>query len=409
MSLFTTLKNNVFDNQKNLFLIIFTISLFSRAIIAYFYGDRFLENEWAILVKNLYNFGHFSLLKFGDVFPPNLWMPPIYGYFIYLHALVFGLNEKLASIVIVSQILISSLTPIVFYKIVNTFFSKNLSLIGAITLSLFPLMVYSATQISSATIYLFLILIFFYLILNLKNKNNLRYLCAVGILAGILVLTRRDFILIYLFSLFYLLFFFKINFKKITFIFIVSLLTISPYIIRNYLAFDKFIIHSGLGYNVWKAYNPDSKVEGFNVESEMLKFKISKVKKDIYYRINEDKIYLNEAKIYIAENQSKYVKLFFIRLFSFYFIDLESSQPNYYNKFHIFPNLTLSVFSLLGLFFCFKKNLKFNYLIMIMFIVLIIYSLFALLPRYKLYILPFQIILSLSFLDFLIKKLSKNN
>ena len=409
MSLLTTLKNNFLENQKNLFLSIFFISVLSRSIIAYFYGDRFLENEWAILVKNLYNFGHFSLLTFDDLFLPNLWMPPVYGYFIYLHALIFGLNEKLASIVIITQILISSITPIIFYRIISNFFSKDLSFIGVLIFSLFPLIIYSATQISSATIYLFLILCFIYLILHFDDKKKFKYICLIGIIAGILILTRRDFILLYLFSLIYLIFFFKINFKKIILILIVSLLTISPYILRNYIAFDKFIIHSGLGYNVWKAYNPNAKVEGYYEESEELKLKISKVKKDINYRINEDKIYLNEAKIYINENPSKYIKLFFNRLFSFYFLDLESSQPNYYNKFHIFPNLALSIFSFLGLVFCYKKNFKLNYLILCMFLILLVYSLFALLPRYKLYILPFQIILSLSFLDFLIKKLSKNN
>ena len=188
-----------------------------------------------------------------------------------------------------------------------------------------------------------------------------------------------------------------------------SLISISPYLTRNYIAFDKMIIHSGLGYNLWKAYNPNAKVEGYYEESKELKLKINNVKKDIYYRINEDKVYLNEAKTYFYDNPEKYIKLFFKRLFSFFFIDLNSSQANYYNLFHILPNLSLSIFSLLGLIVCYKKNFRYNYLILTMFIILFVYSLFALLPRYKLYVLPFQIILSLSFLDFLIKKLSKNN
>ena len=74
-------------------------------------------------------------------------------------------------------------------------------------------------------------------------------------------------------------------------------MTISPYILRNYLAFDKFIVHSGLGYNLWKAYNSNAKVEGYYIQSDKLKSEINKVKKDIFYRINEDQIYLDEAKI----------------------------------------------------------------------------------------------------------------
>jgi 4-amino-4-deoxy-L-arabinose transferase-like glycosyltransferase len=407
MNLLKILKNSFY--RKKEILLIFFISAFSRAIIAYFYGDRSLENEWAILVTNLYNFDSFSLLNFDDLYLPNLWMPPIYGYFVYIHALIFGLNENLASYVIATQIIISSITPIIFYMIIFNFFSKNLSLFGALIFSLFPLIVYSASQISSASIYLFLLLGFIYLVLDLSNKKSFKIDILIGVLAGILILTRRDFMLVYIFSLFYLLIFLKINYKKIFIIFIISIVSLSPYLIRNFIAFDKLIIHSGFGYNVWKAYNPNAKVEGYYYESNELTVKISKVKKDIYYRINEDKIYLEEAKTYIANNPEKYIKLFFKRLFSFYFLDLNSSQDNYYNFFHIYPNFFLSVLSCFGFIVCYKKDFKYNYLILTMFAFLFIYSLFALLPRYKLYILPFQIILSLSFIDFLIKKLSKNN
>ena len=59
----------------------------------------------------------------------------------------------------------------------------------------------------------------------------------------------------------------------------VFVLTISPYLIRNYISFERIILHSGFGYNVWKAYNPKADVEGFYVEEEELKLKINKVEK----------------------------------------------------------------------------------------------------------------------------------
>jgi len=42
-------------------------------------------------------------------------------------------------------------------------------------------------------------------------------------------------------------------------------------------------------------------------------------------------------------------------------------------------------------------------------LLILVYSSFSILPRYKIYILPFQIILSLSLLEFFINKLSKKN
>ena len=91
----------------------------------------------------------------------------------------------------------------------------------------------------------------------------------------------------------------------------ITIIGISPYIYRNYIAFDKFIIHSGFGYNIWKAYNPKAKVEGYLFPSKELQNKIKNVKKNIHYRINEDKIYLEQALIYIAEDPGKYINLYF--------------------------------------------------------------------------------------------------
>ena len=183
----------------------------------------------------------------------------------------------------------------------------------------------------------------------------------------------------------------------------VTSLTISPYLIRNYISFDKLIIHSGFGYNLWKAYNPKAKVEGYYDQSDELKFKISLVKKDINYRINEDKIYLEEAKKFIIKNPQETATLFLKRLFSIFFIDLESSQKNYYNIFHIAPNIFIAILSILGLITFDKKNTKLSYLILIMIILIMVYSLFALLPRYKIYIIPFQILLSLNFIEYFLK------
>ncbi len=411
MNLLTIINSKFLENKTNLYFFIFLISAISRSIIAYFFGDRVLENEWGVLVYNLYNFGEFSLLKFNDLFIPNLWMPPIYGYFIYIHALIFGLNDNLITSVIITQIILSSLTSVIFFKLLLNFFKKKLSLFGAITFSLFPIIIFAPSQISSVTIYLFLFISFFFLFFRLTKNQSNKNLILVAIISGVLMLTRRDFILIYLFSIFFLILFFKADFKKMILLFLLTTLTISPYLIRNYFAFDKVIIHSGFGYNLWKSYNPEAKVEGTleGIYDNDLKQKIDKIEKNILYRINHDKIFLNTAKKFILDDPSRYINLFFKRIYSFYFFDNNSSQKNYYSFFHIYPNSIIAILSIFGLIVCSKKNKEYNYLILSLILLILVYSSFSILPRYKIYILPFQIILSLSLLEFFINKLSKKN
>ena len=92
---------------------------------------------------------------------------------------------------------------------------------------------------------------------------------------------------------------------------------------------------------------------------------------------------------------------------SYFFIDIESTKPNYYNPFHYIPNLLLAITSLIGIFLSDKKSSSFNYLILILSFYLFVFPIFAIQPRYKIYIIPFQIIFTNVFIDYLIKKRHK--
>ena len=130
---------------------------------------------------------------------------------------------------------------------------------------------------------------------------------------------------------------------------------------------------------------------------------LNNLKKNKYYEISRDNIFLNEAINNLTKNPLRYLNLFFKKIFSFHFIDLNSTYPNYYNFFNIFPATILAILSFLGLFVFFdKKNIKHNYLALYLFSKLIIFSIFFILPRYKLIILPIQIMIATHFIaDFL--------
>ena len=234
-------------------------------------------------------------------------------------------------------------------------------------------------------------------------KGNLKSILIFAFIAGLLILTRREFIAILVLSSLFLFLFYKIPKKNILLIVLITMVTISPYLIRNILIFDKIIIQAGFGYNVWKANNPNAKVEGSTVIDDNLQKQIDKVAKDKFYRINEDKIFFNEGIKYIIEEPKRYLILYLKKIASFLFIDIDSSEPHYYNHFHYIPVLLIGITSLLGIFFSDKKSYKLNYLILIFFTNIFIFSIFFILPRYKLVILPLQII----FTNILIQKVYK--
>ena len=133
---------------------------------------------------------------------------------------------------------------------------------------------------------------------------------------------------------------------------------------------------------------------------------IDKIPKDKFYRINEDKIFFNEGIKYIIEEPKRYLILYLKKIASFLFIDIDSSHPYYYNSLHYIPALLLGITSLFGIYVSDKKSHQINYLILIFFFYVASFSFFALMPRYKLFIIPFQIIFTNILVDYIQKKIS---
>jgi len=187
--------------------------------------------------------------------------------------------------------------------------------------------------------------------------------------------------------------------KNIFIIILISFITISPYLIRNILIFDEIVITKSFGFNLWKGNNSNAGVEGSEFMNEKLKEKINAIYKDKFLTINTDKIFMDEAIKNISESPTKYFYSYIKKIISFIFIDINSTQTNYYNHLHYLPLLVVGVTSLIGIALSDKKSSKMNYLILIFLFNILIFSSFFILPRYKLAILPLQLIFTNIFIN----------
>ena len=386
-----------------LFLLVF-LSVLIRIPIILIYGDTNLENEWAALVNNLISHGTLSYKSFEDFLLPNLFMPPLYAYYLYVFSFLNLAEQHYINLVLLSQALLASISIVVFYKINKIFFSEKVSFYSSLLFSFFPLHVYACSQISSVSLQSFFLILFFYFFFKLLEKKNFLSIFIFSFISGLLILLRGEFFVILIFSFLYLFFFLKVKLKNILFIILITLITVSPYLIRNIVIFEKITITKSLGFNLWKGNNPNSTVEGSEFTNDNLKKEIHDIPKDRSFRINFDKIFMNEAKKNITNEPQKYLILFLKKIASFLFIDINSSQSNYYNPLHYLPIVLLGITSLIGIIISDKKSYKMNYLIFVFFFNIIIFSSFFILARYKLAILPLQII----FTNVLINHLKNN-
>lgn len=387
----------------SIYSIIF-LGLIARTIITIFYADIGIDNEWRVMLINLYENGILSIRSVNGSPVPNLFMPPLYPIFLYGLKLVFLKNEIFMISIYTFHILFSLIAVYFFYLTVVLYFNKKLALLGTAIFCFFPLHIYSVSQISSINLQVVCFSLFLYgLTYLLRYKKDL-YLTIFSITSGLLILLRGEFFIFYFFSVFFIYLKYK-NFKKIILSIIVCLLVVSPYLIRNYKIFNVITITKSGGYNLLKGNNPKSLVEGKAMMGSVrevvpeVKEKLDAIPFGEKYDLYFDQILLNQAILFIKEDPIRYINLFLKKFVAFLIIDFNSTYPNYYSIFHIIPKLILGLSTLISisLYFRFKGGI-YDYLVYFYFMNIGLFSIFFILPRYSLPLLPIQIMISLCLL-----------
>lgn len=386
-------------NDKLNLTILLSLGIAIRLISIFLFGDKIIVNEWADILINLENNGVFGLKRDENFISPNLFMPPLYPFFLFLLKKIYLFSVGYVEFVLFIQLIISIITIYCFIELSKIFFSNRLRIFSIISFIFFPLNIFSVSQISSISINVFLIVCFFlnfFLYLKKKKNKNILYF---SILSGLLMLTRGEFILFYLFTLSYF-FLIKKDIKKIIFSIFITILVLSPYLIRNYLVFEKVTITKSFGYNLWKGNNEFSKSEGYeNIHDEKFKNQIENLEKNNNYDIEIDNLYKEKALNNLRNEPKKFFISFLKKLLSFFFLDFESTFPNYYNFFHILPKAILGILSFLGSVIALRKFDKFSFLSLFYLSYGFVFSFFFILPRYSLIVLPIQIILTFYFFN----------
>ena len=403
-----------------IFLILIT-GLFFRILAAIYFGDTELQNEWAVLFHNYKISGtyglnvvlgdFFAMPKFADsneVVLPSAFMPPLYFFFIYLVDKISFDFFNTVKLLVIIQIALNLISIIILFKILVKFVNKFTSNIICLIFSLFPLNIYGSVQVSSITLQIFLIIGFLFFLLELSRNQNFRNIFLFSFFSGLLILIRGEFFLFYFFSLIY---FFLLNMKNIKILLLTVFLTsivISPYVARNFINFDSLVLTKSLGYNLLKGNNPSLKVEG---SPEFIEKKYNRkdliIKTDNKYEINLDNFYKKRAIEYLKEEPLRYINFYFLKVFSFIFIDVKSSYPNYYHPLHIVPKLLISLISIIGAVSLIKKKGFFQFLSIFYLLNILLFSLFFILPRYSLILLPVKLLLSSVLIERSIERLRR--
>ena len=110
------------NNYHLLFFLLITAFL-ARLISFNLYGDYYLSNEWKILLNNLLTHKSYVYYNFEGNLIPSVYMPPAYPFFLYAVKLISFNKIGFVHLVIFIQILLSTYSIYLFYKLNIFFFS----------------------------------------------------------------------------------------------------------------------------------------------------------------------------------------------------------------------------------------------------------------------------------------------
>ena len=165
------------------------------------------------------------------------------------------------------------------------------------------------------------------------------------------------------------------------------------------MVFEKITVTKSFGYNLWKGNNIDATVEGSETnlafKTDKIKEKIDVIEKNNLYEFNYDKIFLESSLKFIDENKLLFLKRYIKKVLTFSFFNLNSNYPGYYHTLNILSLTILSIIFMMGIISIIskKKSIFLNYFLLNLIVTIGIFAIFFILPRYKLIILPVQLIL----------------
>jgi len=322
-------------SSKNIFFLILVLATVTLRIIAAFLIVDFNDPqmwEFGMIARNMLNGEGFAFLALTKNVP-SAFMPPGLPMLYYSIFKFFGDNYTGYLVILLINTLLSVISVILSYIFSKEFFNKNTAVLTSIYVCCSPILIFSSVNFNSIIIYQVLLLLVF-IILNRINTRDLgkglregtilRSIIILGIALGLFLYFRAESLFFVL--AFFLYFVFKKHFKNAFLIIIISAIMISPWTLRNYITFDKFIpVTSSFGYNFYTGHGDDS-------STLVYKEKIGEISEDRFFEINQSEMAFKLAMEYINAHPAEELRESLNKIYSLWIIDIyrdSAKEPVY--------------------------------------------------------------------------------
>ena len=241
--------------------IIFFIAFGMRLLLLYHFNfrlgwerDGFPRSdarEYDILSMDILMGRGFGNYLFG--FKYQSFVCPFYPLFLAFIYSFFGHSYIAVKIV---QLILSSLNAVVIYWLGRRLFNKPIGIIAGLIMAFYLPYMYWVSSLMRETFFIFVFACAYLSLIKAMDEPLKKYLILAGICIGIAILTRPGGLILVLVLIITGLA--KKNFKAVLFVFLFTLLTISPWIIRSMIIHQGGIILETSGArHFWTGANPE--------------------------------------------------------------------------------------------------------------------------------------------------------
>jgi len=259
---------------------------------------------------------------------------PVYPIFI---ALIYSISSCSVWLVLLIQIFISIISVWLIYKITSKIFSRKIGLLSALLYAIdIPQALYTVYLLTD-TLFVLLFLAAIYFLCNIMKKNGLTSICISAIFLGLATLVRPISFLFPFIVVFFILVFSNLKLKKrlvYSLLFIIcSIITISPWLLRNYSKYGEAKLSSISGYNLlfYNVADTEMHKTGKPIDLINKNFYALAIKQGMdttdMYSFRNSQIFSNIATHYIKENFIFYCKRHIIGIVNLY-VGIGTSEIN---------------------------------------------------------------------------------
>lgn len=401
-------------NIKNLIkLHLYELLLILMSLTIFFLINSKLVYEWGDIVQSLLSGKGYMYLN-----RPSAYMPPLYPLCLTLFIYLFGsLGVNLLHTIlfvftyIIFVNLLKQLLKFKFYNSIdNRIINKTIYFIP-LFFFLYPPVIYGYLNVSIFPLSTLLFLTFIFLLSKIYIEFSIKTLILLGLISGLLTLSRSEFLYIGPFVLFVYVILLKAKFSRnfllgMLLYFITLLLTISPWLIRNKMTLGQPVLSTAKYYNLWRGNNLDQSTIPINPEEYYTNINFY----NNYTELQQEAFLKLEFEKYIISNKKHFFIGIIKKMRNFYFSFYPNSEYHgKYSRYLFIPWMLILgalIFKLIN-----SRRIIFNPFNLILLFIFILYGIIhgltQVLPRYNLQFLI--IFITIFYSNYLCELEIKNN